>query len=256
MSFDFHHRINYNNGSVIAGEQAITLTNGIYDDDLSHTNIIDGTVEIYSGTNKTGTQITDFTLTDSLDNIYVKHLYVAANYETLYVCFSSYGDIVMADDINELQDAVTEVDGNVSSLGNQVTGIGNNIGDLSNLETADQTSLVAAINEANQNGGAGGIVVVDTVAEMVDTGRVYLYNGTESGYTSGHWYYYDTDSSAWTDGGEYTGWLTVDTAVETYLQENAQEIGTLTITVGETTYTYNGSSAVTITLPVYDGSTT
>ena len=43
--------------------------------------------------------------------------------------------------------------------------------------------------------------VAHTVSEMVDTGSVYVYTGSETGYTSGHWYYYDTN--AWTDGGVY-----------------------------------------------------
>lgn len=47
----------------------------------------------------------------------------------------------------------------------------------------------------------GSPLVASTVAEMTDTSRVYVYVGSESGYTSGNWYYYD--GSAWTSGGVY-----------------------------------------------------
>lgn len=47
----------------------------------------------------------------------------------------------------------------------------------------------------------GSPLKASTVAEMTDQNRVYVYVGSESGYTSGNWYYYD--GSAWTSGGIY-----------------------------------------------------
>lgn len=44
-------------------------------------------------------------------------------------------------------------------------------------------------------------LVASTVAEMTDTNKIYVYIGSESGYTSGNWYYYN--GSAWTSGGVY-----------------------------------------------------
>jgi hypothetical protein len=45
---------------------------------------------------------------------------------------------------------------------------------------------------------------------MTDTSKLYVYTGSESGYTAGHWYYYN--GSAWTDGGLYGG-ASVDTTL-------------------------------------------
>lgn len=47
----------------------------------------------------------------------------------------------------------------------------------------------------------GSPLVASTVAAMTDTSRVYVYTGSESGYTAGNWYYYD--GTAWTSGGVY-----------------------------------------------------
>lgn len=47
----------------------------------------------------------------------------------------------------------------------------------------------------------GSPLVAATAADMVDTAKVYVYTGSEAGYTSGHWYYFD--GSAWEDGGPY-----------------------------------------------------
>lgn len=47
----------------------------------------------------------------------------------------------------------------------------------------------------------GSPLVASTVSEMTDTSRVYVYIGSETGYTTGNWYYYN--GSAWTSGGVY-----------------------------------------------------
>lgn len=45
--------------------------------------------------------------------------------------------------------------------------------------------------------------VANTAAQMVDTTKIYVYTGSETGYEFGHWYYYDSTNEEWTDGGEY-----------------------------------------------------
>lgn len=47
----------------------------------------------------------------------------------------------------------------------------------------------------------GAPLVASTVADMTDHTHVYVYTGSETGYTSGNWYYWD--GSAWTSGGIY-----------------------------------------------------
>lgn len=43
--------------------------------------------------------------------------------------------------------------------------------------------------------------VVTQVSQMTNHGYIYIYNGTETGYTAGYWYYWD--GAAWTAGGAY-----------------------------------------------------
>lgn len=47
----------------------------------------------------------------------------------------------------------------------------------------------------------GSPLTASTAADMLDTTKVYVYTGEETGYTEGHWYYWD--GTAWTDGGVY-----------------------------------------------------
>ena len=47
----------------------------------------------------------------------------------------------------------------------------------------------------------GSPLTASTAAGMTDQTKIYVYTGSETGYTAGHWYYYN--GTAWTDGGVY-----------------------------------------------------
>lgn len=47
----------------------------------------------------------------------------------------------------------------------------------------------------------GSPLKASTVAQMTDKNKIYVYVGSESGYTNGNWYYWN--GSAWTSGGVY-----------------------------------------------------
>jgi len=65
-----------------------------------------------------------------------------------------------------------------------------------------------AIADSVRKEAYGSPLVADAVEDMTDQSRVYVYTGSESGMTAGHWYYYD--GTAWTDGGVYNA-IAVDT---------------------------------------------
>jgi hypothetical protein len=47
----------------------------------------------------------------------------------------------------------------------------------------------------------GAPFIAATVADMTDQARIYVYVGSETGYTAGNWYYYN--GTAWVSGGVY-----------------------------------------------------
>lgn len=93
-------------------------------------------------------------------------------------------------------------------------------------------------------GQIGSPYVATTVASMTDKTRVYVYQGSESGYTSGNWYYWN--GSAWTSGGTYNS-AAVDTD-KTLTQSDkpadsavvGQEIGSLKESLDELQDTIDG----------------
>lgn len=71
----------------------------------------------------------------------------------------------------------------------------------------------------------GSPLVASTVAGMTDHDKIYVYVGSETGYTSGNWYYWD--GTAWTSGGVYNseGFVLDDTLTSATLPAQAKAVG-------------------------------
>ena len=69
----------------------------------------------------------------------------------------------------------------------------------------DITTLQADLDKLNSTKAdktmIGTPLTANTIASMKDTSKVYVYTGSENGYTSGNWYYYN--GTTWTSGGVY-----------------------------------------------------
>lgn len=67
------------------------------------------------------------------------------------------------------------------------------------VDLVEQSAFDAEI--AKFNAKVGSPLVAATASAMTDTTKIYVYTGSETGYTSGNWYYYN--GSTWTSGGVY-----------------------------------------------------
>lgn len=70
--------------------------------------------------------------------------------------------------------------------------------------TQPETYTVEEISEKIHSGSIGsgnGYKVVTQASRMTDTDMIYVYMGSESGYTNGYWYYHN--GSAWTRGAQF-----------------------------------------------------
>ena len=72
--------------------------------------------------------------------------------------------------------------------------------------TGNLQSIKVALDEINDrlsvlNYAYGSPLASSTVAGMTDKTRIYVYTGSETGYTAGNWYYWT--GSAWASGGVY-----------------------------------------------------
>lgn len=72
----------------------------------------------------------------------------------------------------------------------------------SGLVEVEQT-LTVRMDELETLVSQGHPTIVETVAEMTDEDALYLYLGSESGYSAGYLYYYDTTNGVWVRGSYY-----------------------------------------------------
>ena len=66
---------------------------------------------------------------------------------------------------------------------------------------ASDSADAAAASAIQAAAFVGAPLTANTAAGMTDRSKVYVYVGSESGYSAGHWYYWT--GSAWADGGVY-----------------------------------------------------
>lgn len=122
------------------------------------------------------------------------------------------GEVVLtASDINTSNN--TTIQAVINSLSADISAIVQSVTTLSGRVTANETGITnEATARANADtalgnritalqGAVGSPLVAATAAAMTDTSKIYVYTGSESGYTNGNWYYYN--GSAWTSGGVY-----------------------------------------------------
>lgn len=93
-----------------------------------------------------------------------------------------------------------------------------------NAQTAeDNAEAAAAISQIRY----GSPLTAAEADDMVEQNRVYVYVGNETGYTNGHWYYYN--GTEWADGGVYngTGINTDTTLTQVGMAADAKAVGDL-----------------------------
>lgn len=72
---------------------------------------------------------------------------------------------------------------------------------LNSLENYDDTEIKKEINGKADKSMIGSPLIANTMSEMTDVTKVYVYTGNEDGYVNGNWYSYN--GTSWISGGIY-----------------------------------------------------
>ena len=88
-------------------------------------------------------------------------------------------------------------------------------GSLPEPQTREEIYLKAIAEHTSEYYGSP--LTASTVADMTDKDRVYVYTGSEAGYTAGNWYYWDGND--WSSGGVYNA---VVVSTDTSLSESGE----------------------------------
>ena len=111
---------------------------------------------------------------------------------------------VVVDNLQDSLDAIdaktetekTELDGYTETKKTEIATLGQGYVDSASQKVDEANTILTAIR--NEYGYP---FTAATAADMTDATKIYVYTGSETGYTNGNWYYYD--GTAWVSGGVY-----------------------------------------------------
>lgn len=84
-------------------------------------------------------------------------------------------------------------------------------------------NIFEIVDSVARSGISGAPTIVSLSSAMNDTSKLYLYIGSETGYTSGDWYYHN--GTSWVSGGQY-GDMQLDTSLTTSgMAADAKSVG-------------------------------
>lgn len=94
-----------------------------------------------------------------------------------------------------------QIDGGTHGTANFVVKVEEKPTDSAIMSDSDIPLIQQAVDAADRIVNYGSPYVADISSLMTDHKKVYVYTGSENGYTNGNWYYWN--GSAWTSGGVY-----------------------------------------------------
>ncbi|WP_455793588.1 hypothetical protein [Clostridium butyricum] len=134
----FGQKLNKLDGNIYTIEEEVNLVNGVYEADLEHDNINVNTLSVYTGSMCTGDKINTYKITTPSLTPWRRHIKIYSTEPKLYITYETVGDIVEADDINDLQDVI----------GGTQTAINEEINRATNAEKVLQDNIDAEVTRA------------------------------------------------------------------------------------------------------------
>lgn len=116
------------------------------------------------------------------------------------------------------EDVITDVVTELRSLNTELAEKVQNNQEIINSNSAATKQDIANVNssleEKANRSEIGSPLIASTIAEMTDTNKIYVYTGSETGYTSGNWYSYN--GTSWVSGGVYNS-VAINFTNKTYI---------------------------------------
>ena len=121
--FTWKNKLDISDGDAYVIEEQIDKTaTDTYEDYLAHDNVDTSTIAVFSGVNRTGTQIQDYTISIPTDKPWKVKIKVNTTVATIYISYETKGDENEADDINRIQECLNQTQTELIALGEEVRG--------------------------------------------------------------------------------------------------------------------------------------
>lgn len=102
----FNEKLNKSD-TVYVIEEEVFPTNGVYENILAHDNIIDSSVNVYTGSKLTGDKVNNVILSIPDGMPWKRIIKIFSVAQAVFITYESRGDQIEAEDINRLQNSMT-----------------------------------------------------------------------------------------------------------------------------------------------------
>ncbi|KAJ51101.1 hypothetical protein BD780_000223 [Clostridium tetanomorphum] len=102
----FNDKLDKINGNTYSIEEEVTLTDGIYEEELKHGNVISSSVRVFTASKLTGEKIENFILSTPSNAPWKKIIKIFSKTSKVYITYETQGDTVEAEDINIVQQSI------------------------------------------------------------------------------------------------------------------------------------------------------
>ena len=155
---NFTDKLNMIPGNIYTVEEEIHIVGGVYENELIHDNIAQDTIAVFTGSKCTGKRINSYAISTPSLAPWKTHIKIFTSENVVYVTYETIGDTVEADDINNVQNAITDtqkaLNAEITRATNKEnalqTNINNEITRAANKENALQTNLNNEIARAKK----------------------------------------------------------------------------------------------------------
>ena len=111
------------------------------------------------------------------------------------------GDLAdLTEDVGDLSDGVNSsintINENINGINLNIITMNNSINNINNIVNTIDLEI-SGINDDLTHVQTS--YYASNISQMIDSNKIYIYTGNESGYKKGHLYYYDIEHSTWAD---------------------------------------------------------
>ncbi|WP_243121036.1 pyocin knob domain-containing protein [Clostridium autoethanogenum] len=146
----FTEKLNKLDNNTYVIEECVEFINGLYEGELEHDNVSTSSINVYTGSKLTGDKVENVIVSTPSLTPWKRNIKIFSNISPVYISYETQGDTVESEDINKVQDSVTNIETEVDRYKNSNDlRVSNDEVKITNVENskADKTYVDTELNK-------------------------------------------------------------------------------------------------------------
>lgn len=146
----FTEKLNKLDNNTYVIEEIVNLVDGKYEGELQHDNVSTSSINVYTGSKLTGDKVENVIVSTPSLTPWKRNIKIFSNISPVYISYETQGDTVESEDINKVQDSITNIETEVDRYKNSNDlRVSNDEVKITNVENskADKTYVDTELNK-------------------------------------------------------------------------------------------------------------